>query len=122
MFNSVGIVLLLKRFVWDAKKVKEDEGAKIEKRIEDNHNKDEQIKNWIVQAITAQNEHCKVMKEYDLKDHVKNELAMEKKQTEVNNEIKDIRKELKCLSEAVIALTTEISHLKQAIQKLEGSK
>jgi uncharacterized coiled-coil DUF342 family protein len=122
MFNSVGIVLLLKRFVWDAKKNKDEEKRIIEQRIEEIHCKDEQIKNWIVEAIAQQNEHCKVFKQYDSKDRDKQAADMEKKQTEQHNEIKDIKKEISTLSNAVIALTTEIGNLKQAIQELKGKR
>lgn len=108
----VTLVVVLKRFLWDSKKQKQSlEDAK--------KARDEEILSWITNAIAQQNQHCKLLQKYDINGLRSTDESMKQKQSSQDNEIGEIKRELRVLSEAVVKLTTEISNLKDAINKME---
>lgn len=109
----ITLFIVIKKFVWDAKKQKDTERDK-------QKNRDEEILSWITNAIFQQNQHCKLLQKNDITGLKTNDENMKQKQTVQDNEINQIKKELRTLSETIVKLTTEITNLKEAINNMRG--
>ena len=122
LINTIGIFIVIKKFIWDSKRQRNEEKSEIENRIIREHIKDNEIDDKILNAINEQYNHCKVLKDYDLKDQKKFEESIEKQLFKQCKDIEGIQNKLHILSDEIIKMATEMKNLTVIIQKLESKK
>lgn len=115
IFNTIGVVVLLKKFVWDTKKQQNEQRTNWEQR-------DRQIKDWICEAIAQQNAHCTLLSQMSIEGVRRDDLFLKEKQKEQAEEIKELKTFVARLNGTLIQLTEEIKSLKDAIKEMKEDK
>ena len=100
-FLSFGVVF--KEYIWKAEDRKKE--------------RDGEIKNWIIEGLNQQLKNCILQQKIESNGLHRADETMKNKQKEQAEEIKDMKLEIRTLSEAIIELTLKIEMLTEAITK-----